>query len=180
LAVFQRKRKFANASPTLRGDLALFHFINTISLALMIYTNERDPAKRRRLPDKRTARRALNCISFLSHADFGYLANRKQMEDALGGVRRALEETLGTRKVKEGAHYAERRFVQALTWHFLSMFEQTLHLGIRELCGLIGYFPGDTTLQDVIKEVKVRQRRVYHHQLAAALRADLGKNAKNA
>ena len=161
--IFERKRKYRNATASIKDNLAPFRFLYVVSLALMVYTDQCNPSRRRRLPNNRTAQRALNCIRFLYSCDLGYLTTRAKMEKALGHLELVLEASIKKRQTKQDRHYASRCFVQCLVYHFLSRFGQTLHLAVRELCGLIDYHPGDTTLEDTIKEVKGRQRREVAH-----------------
>jgi hypothetical protein len=160
-ALFERKRKYRNATAKVKDKTAPFRFLYSVSWALMIYIEQSDPKKRRRLPNNRTAQRALNSIRFIRKCDLGYLTSSQKTKEALGELGRLeilLESAIKKRQTKHDKYYPERRFVQAVTWHFLSSFDQTLQLAVQELCGLINYHPAGTTLQEIIKEVRARHR----------------------
>jgi len=156
---FQRKKALTRAV-ALRTDEADFRFVACVAFGLMTFAQQSDPANRRRLPSKREAESTIRHIKGLLEAELHLLKLSPTMVQELDVLERQLQETLKRRKEKEDATYAHRRFVQALTWQFLNEFGQTFHVGVRELCGLIDYFPGETTLQETISEVRLRRQRL--------------------
>ena len=69
--IFLHKQKYRNANAALKSDVAELYFVGIVTFATMMFLEQSNPANRRRLPKKPIARRGLNCIRFLSHADLG-------------------------------------------------------------------------------------------------------------
>jgi hypothetical protein len=158
--VFQDKKKLSTATAGMRSDEADFYFLYAIAWALAHFLNQRDPANRRRLPDKKTAKSAIGYITNLLSVDLEYIYLEPALVKSLNIKRRQLESSLRRRKVKEDNFYPQRRYVGLLIWQFLSRYGEPLHTAVHELCELIGYEVSSTALQVQIRQIKKRFRLV--------------------
>jgi hypothetical protein len=122
----------------------------------MVFIDQSDPKRRRRLPDKKIASKALGYVDKLLRVDLGYLKLQSSTRRELETLERQLAETASVRKMSENRTYAQRRFVGVLVWYFLRDFDQTLYTVMQELNGLIDYSVSSPALHAQVQEIRRR------------------------
>ena len=164
--IFQRKKKHKNARASILSDDADFRFVHAVVWSLMVFLDQSDPTRRRRLPDKRVAVAAIGHARKLLTLNLGYVRLDGQTRKSLESIIRTLAEVKGKRKATENKSYAQRRFVACLSTWFQKDFGQTFYTAARELCGLVGYSISDAALQP---QSKATRRRASIEMVANAL-----------
>ena len=151
--IYTGKKAARNASAFRRPE-ADFQFVFPIAWGLMLFVAQSDPAKRRRLPDKRVATSAIGYARKLLDADLGYLKLETSTQKSLEALISQLAQAQSIRKTSENDSYAQRAFVSALVWFYLKDFGETLFSVVHELCGLVDYQVTEVGLRGQISEIK--------------------------
>ena len=165
--VFQKKKALKKASPLILADDADFKFLFSVVWSFMIFIDQSDPKRRRRLPSKRTAIQVLGHVRKILEAELGYLKIRQPVLDGLRQLERQMVDVGNRRKPTENHTYAHRSFVTCLAGYFGKDFAQAMPVAVAELCALIGYDVTHEALRIQLNGPVQRGRKAYQANVLA-------------